>query len=111
MVILPSALISLGFSCVIILTCYSGDKLLLHVSRTYPDNIFLRAVVDSSTHATIGGLSWAVVESDKLLMNYQSWMNCLACVFLSAIVDVDHFLAAGSLDIKVSLFQLSNLTD
>lgn len=105
MVVSSSVTIAFGviFCLLIVLVCYSGDYILFYVSSKYSHSLVLRAFVDSSTHAVIGGLCWALVESDRLLVNFQSWINCISCMFLAAIVDVDHFISAGSLDLQVIL--------
>lgn len=67
------------------------------------DGHVVRAVTDNLIHALVGALVWAVVENFRHFGNYKLWQNCLCCAVLAAVVDADHFLAAGSLDLKKAL--------
>ena len=68
-----------------------------------PGKDVIKALIDSSTHALVGFFVWAIVENSSLLTDCSKWLNCVAAAVLAASVDVDHFLAAGSMNLKVSL--------
>ncbi|KAG7201767.1 hypothetical protein KM043_004487 [Ampulex compressa] len=59
-----------------------------------------RAIFDNVTHATVGGLTWAliIVLSKKSLI--QNLPSIFLCFLMASFIDVDHFLAAGSWDLN-----------
>ena len=62
----------------------------------------VRAISDNLTHATVGGITWALVlilSKKSVLENVGS---VIVCFFMSSLIDVDHFITAGSWDINVS---------
>lgn len=85
--------------------CFTGDHV-LQMSNT----ILSKAVVDSSTHCLVAILSWLIVllkchKRSTMLIN--SIFELLLCGFLATSIDVDHFIQARSLKLKVSSFKLS----
>jgi len=77
------------------LLCICGDAL---VQRSV--GIWSRALGDSSVHAAVASVAWLAVTADHvtLLTVLQSGL----CGVLSSAIDLDHFIAAGSLSLKVS---------
>lgn len=62
----------------------------------------VRAISDNLTHATVGGITWTLV----LVLSKKSVVDNLGsiviCFFMSSLIDIDHFITAGSWDINVS---------
>lgn len=81
-----------------IVSC-SGDRLVDNSK-----NNVLRASFDNLTHALIGGLSWILVlilSKKTILPNIYSVVYCTA---ISSLIDLDHFVAAASFNLRVSPF-------
>ncbi|GFN81798.1 chromosome 5 open reading frame 28 [Plakobranchus ocellatus] len=92
------------------MVCLAGDFMLHKAAAgTLPGNgrtknhEMVRAFVDSSTHAIIGFLVWALVENPSILGDFRKWLNCFAAAALAASVDLDHFWAAGELNLKKAM--------
>lgn len=61
----------------------------------------LKAINDNLTHGLIGGLSWMVYcvkrRKSRLIV-----FEVVLCTLLSSLIDLDHFVAAKSVLLKVS---------
>lgn len=70
-----------------------------------PDLLVVRAFLDSSAHFLIGALSWAIADQSSSFRRLLLEAFCAGCI--SSMVDIDHFIQAGSLHLKdaVSLSQ------
>ncbi|GFS22551.1 transmembrane protein 267 [Elysia marginata] len=104
----PAPILSLFLCCIIVTVCLTGDIMLTKVplqssSGRFYNSAIVRAFIDSSTHALVGFFVWAMVENSSLLTDWSKWFNCVAAAVLAASVDLDHFLAAGSLSLKKAL--------
>ncbi len=62
---------------------------------------WLRAVTDSATHGLVGASSWAAVML-RTNGSASPWAEVTLAGVLASSVDVDHFIAARSLDLKVN---------
>ena len=82
--VLPLHLLLLG-------VCLLGDHLLLTLASPAA-----RALADSATHAAVAALCWALVIS-----SCSCWGQLLLSGVLSSAIDVDHFILARSLHLKV----------
>ncbi|KAH3875484.1 transmembrane protein 267-like isoform X1 [Dreissena polymorpha] len=82
----------------LVTTCLLGDHLL---KSSLARQRYVVAVCDSVTHGLIGGISWAILTNATLCRS--DMFQCLVAMMLSMMVDVDHFLAAGSLSLKAAL--------
>jgi len=67
-------------------------------------NRWPRALCDNAVHAAIASLAWLAVTVDHvtILLILQSGL----CGLLSSAVDLDHFVAAGSLSLNASICDL-----
>ncbi|XP_033725856.1 transmembrane protein 267-like [Pecten maximus] len=76
-----------------------GDFLL---AREY-ENLVFRIFTDSLTHGLVGFFSWAIVIDLRPLTSTQ-WvrglLQCIICMGLSMVVDVDHAIMARSLNLN-----------
>ena len=91
-------------------TCIVGDYLLYNV-----ENSLVKAVSDNITHGLVGFLSWFIIiynVQGSFLSNIKSnWKGLLASGLISCIIDIDHFILAHSLHLKVILiFSMWQLT-
>ncbi|KAJ8917197.1 hypothetical protein NQ315_012689 [Exocentrus adspersus] len=61
-----------------------------------------QAVFDNATHALIGGLSWFIVciNYKRELGSFRILLETACCTFLASLIDLDHFAAAKSLNLK-----------
>lgn len=77
--------------------CYLADKLLQFsfIQQTY----WLRALSDNMVHGIIGLWSWAIVIG---LKKKSDFTEVILAGFLSSVIDMDHFILAGSFSLKVS---------
>ena len=78
--------------------CFIGDN--AGYTRAIQKSLWLRAITDNMTHAAVAFFGWAAVTDFRFRKNI---LGCILCALSSSIVDMDHFLAAGSLDISVSI--------
>lgn len=77
--------------------CFAADRL-LQVSFIQ-QNDWLRAFSDNAVHGILGMWSWAIVIG---LRKKSDFTEVTLAGFLASVIDVDHFLLAGSLSLKVS---------
>lgn len=71
---------------------------------SFADDPWERAITDNIYHAFMGGISWfmfrsvngAVILSDNLII-----FEGITASFMSSVIDVDHFIEAKSLNLKV----------
>ena len=64
------------------------------------ENPLSRAAVDSVTHGFIAAVSWLLVTD--LQMNMRNLTEVFLSGVLGMVIDIDHFVAAGSLSLNVS---------
>ncbi|KAG8131133.1 hypothetical protein E2320_017802 [Naja naja] len=78
--------------------CYLADRLLQYsfIQQTY----WLRALSDNMVHGIIGLWSWAIVIG---LKKKSDFTEVILAGFLSSVIDMDHFILAGSLSLKAAL--------
>ncbi|XP_007430525.1 transmembrane protein 267 [Python bivittatus] len=78
--------------------CFVADRLLQFsfIQQTY----WLRALSDNMVHGAIGLWSWAIVIG---LKKKSDFTEVILAGFLSSVIDVDHFILAGSLSLKAAL--------
>lgn len=83
-----------------------GDYIVAHTQL----HIF-QAIFDNATHGVIGGLSWFLIciNYKKELSSSYVVLETAACSFLSSLIDVDHFIAAKSLNLTVISFSVYSL--
>ena len=66
----------------------------------------MKALGDNVTHGVIGALSWCVVSVsplNSLLSSIKaSWRLIVLAGVISSVMDVDHFIQAGSLDLQAA---------
>lgn len=90
----------------LVIVCIVGDNILL-VTGSSQD--ITKALVDNLTHFLVAVISWLIVLlachlRSSLIIN--SVIELFLCGFIASIIDVDHFLMAKSLKLKVSLCKL-----
>lgn len=76
--------------------CLIADRLLQF--PIIQQNNWLRALSDNAVHGVIGMWSWAIVIGVKKKTDLR---EIILAGFLASVIDVDHFLLAGSLSLKV----------
>ncbi len=84
---------------VLVTSMVAGDTCGMFVSERLGDSLWLRAVIDNTTHGMIAFWSWALVENYNF--DKYKFVNCVICAAISMGVDLDHFVAAKSFTIKV----------
>ncbi|XP_041460403.1 transmembrane protein 267-like [Lytechinus variegatus] len=94
-------------SAILIVTCITGDFLLSKIHPPRP-SYWYRALVDNGTHGLVGLLSWAIVINPTLLpfgalLENEFLWEIILCGILSSLVDLDHFAAAGTLNLQKTL--------
>ncbi|XP_020639261.1 transmembrane protein 267 [Pogona vitticeps] len=88
-----SAISSLGLG----IFCFVADKLLQF--SFIQQNDWLRALSDNTVHGVVGLWSWAIVIG---LKKKSDFTEVMLAGFLSSVIDVDHFILAGSLSLKAA---------
>lgn len=77
----------------------TGDYIVSH-SRLH----IFQAIFDNVTHCVIGGLSWFLVcIICKRYNSYQTLLEVAVCALVSSLIDIDHFIVAKSIYLKVGL--------
>jgi len=61
---------------------------------------WFRVICDSTVHATVASLAWLAVAADHVTL--LTLFQCILCGLMSSAVDLDHFIAAGSLSLQAS---------
>ncbi len=82
-------------------TCLACDHILqlpAVASSTYGG-----AVVDNFSHGLVGVVSWAVVVVAIPSCSLRQLAEVILCGLLASLLDVDHFIAARSFELKVIL--------
>ena len=64
--------------------------------------MIMRALLDNGTHCLIGFLAWLAIDSGGL--SRSGLQSALLCGLIASLVDVDHFVQARSLSLKVNCF-------
>ena len=90
--------VAVALSLALVATCVAGD-----LAATRLPWGLLRALADNLTHGAVAGLSWLIVCAKNFDFKSWAWLEALACGAAACLVDVDHFVAAGSLSLKVRL--------
>lgn len=80
--------------------CFAADRFLQ--LSFIQQNDWLRALSDNTVHGVVGLWSWAIVIG---LRKKSDFSEVLLAGFLSSVIDMDHFIASGSLSLKVSIVQ------
>ena len=80
----------------LVLTCCVGD-LALHLTAS-AGPCWSRAVLDTSIHGLVALLAWAAVTWSAV-----SWRLAVLAGACGAVIDLDHALMAGSLNIQVRI--------
>lgn len=101
----------LSKNCVIILSLLTillvavvGDTLVQ--SYTFPIfPLFFKCITDSSSHFAVAALSWNVVENIANQKQRQNLTAVCFCGFLASLIDLDHFIYAGSFLLKVHILK------
>lgn len=88
-------IINLVLSVVIAVTCVVGDIKLRTVSKQLTKSIW-----DNAAHALIGFFSSTIILTNHVDYLYLA----VACMMMSSIIDVDHFIAARSVKLSVRTF-------
>lgn len=86
-------------STLVTLTCLLGDNF---VELT--QHPLLKALGDNATHALIGalsGIAFAIQFYEKTT-HFFGWFLILTCFACSSLIDLDHFVAAGSWSLEVN---------
>lgn len=77
------------------LTCIGVDYLML--VPIIHNNDYARAVTDNAGHGLIAAISWLVVSG----IHKETIFQGVACALISSAIDLDHFIMAKSLKLKV----------
>ena len=59
---------------------------------------YLRALTDSAVHGLVAAASWIIIRFD---ISSKLCLEIFICALLSMLIDVDHFIAAKSTNLKV----------
>ena len=86
--------------------CIGSDRIILAVKpivmkRLADNSTIILSIMDNLAHGVIAGCSWLL--SVNLEFNSGNIANAIKCALTACCVDADHFLAAGSLRLKVGL--------
>ncbi|KAJ7335014.1 hypothetical protein JRQ81_012955 [Phrynocephalus forsythii] len=81
--------------------CFVADKLLQF--SLIQQNDWLRALSDNAVHGVVGLWSWAIVIG---LKKKSDLTEVMLAGFLSSVIDLDHFVLAGSLSLKSVHWQI-----
>lgn len=85
--------------CLIPLTTYLGDRVILTTSSSLP--LIVKCAVDNLTHLLVALFSYIYVICSQDFRKKELAVFASLCGVLASFIDVDHFIAAGSLNLKV----------
>lgn len=92
--------LKLILSLMAIFTAYFGDHVVF--KSKHSTSFQFRAIADSLVHGSLGFLSSLMFFSHEITINPQACAyNVIFCTFVSSFIDVDHFIVARSIYIKV----------
>lgn len=94
MIVHKNWVVNLALSSVIAVTCAAGDKKL----KSVPTSLKKVLLVDNAIHGIVGLFSVFITFMDHSDLFYLA----IACMMISSLIDVDHFIAAKSLKLSVS---------
>lgn len=90
-------LINSLLTCCLYATTETGDFLVNSVTAQYQ-----KALCDNGTHAIVAAFSWMIVCVWSRYKNVnQLFIESLTCGIIGSAIDLDHFLAARSTNLKV----------
>lgn len=89
------------FNFLLVNTTIIGDYVVFN--SKYSDSQLFRAIADSIVHASIGFLSSLIYFTYNHNTSVPIHINVFICTFVSSFIDVDHFIAAKSIYLKVCL--------
>nr|XP_056704733.1 transmembrane protein 267 [Euleptes europaea] len=78
--------------------CFAADRFLQF--SLIQQNDWLRAISDNSVHGVVGLWSWAIVIGLKKKSDFS---EVFFAGFLSSVIDMDHFILAGSFSLKAAV--------
>ena len=82
--------------------CVLGDTFLTKPSLS--SRLWLRSLGDSLTHGVVGACCWAaVIVVEENFQRPSTWGKVLLAGVLASTIDIDHFVAAKSFDLKVRI--------
>ena len=85
--------------------CFVGDTFLARPSIS--SHLRLRSAADSLTHGIVGACCWAaVITTEDNFRHLSTWGRILLAGFVASIIDIDHFLSARSLSLKVKYLMI-----
>ncbi|XP_023021150.1 transmembrane protein 267 [Leptinotarsa decemlineata] len=96
MIFLGNFTLSYYLTVLLAIVAVIGDYVVVH------SNIHVyQAIFDNATHAVIGGLSWCIVYlKNKPENSLSAVLEIAACTVMSSFIDIDHFFAARSFQLK-----------
>lgn len=101
-------LIKILLSVSIIFTGLFGDYVVFR--SKYSESQLFRAAADTTVHAAIGFLSACLFFTHRLnLLPITCIYNTVFCTMLSSIIDIDHFIVAQSINLKVCILGIDYL--
>ncbi len=78
--------------------------------KSLPRGLLVRAVADNLVHGLVGGWTWAnsvMVLGGKLISTVRV-LQVACCVAMASAIDLDHFIAAKSMAMKVKFVASSD---
>lgn len=83
--------------------CYLADDLM--ETSFISGTTVLKAITDNAAHGIIAAWSWAITTSFS--STWKTIYEIIICFICSCGLDIDHFVAARSIKLKVILFVLN----
>ena len=82
--------------------CVLGDTCLTKPSLS--SRLWLRSLGDSLTHGVVGACCWAaVIVVEENFQRPSTWGKVLLAGVMASTIDIDHFVAAKSFDLKLRI--------
>lgn len=97
MIVHKNWIINSSLSAVTAITCVAGDIKLRTVSEPLS-----RSIWDNTAHALIGFFSALIILTDHVDHLHMA----IACMIMSSIIDIDHFIEARSARLTVRVIEL-----
>lgn len=86
-------------------TAVVGDTVIQSMNPNI--SLLLKCFTDSATHFLLASFSWNYVETSSMNKRIHLVVSIM-CGLLASIIDIDHFIAVGTISLQVNIITISN---
>ena len=86
-------------------TAVVGDTVIQYMNPNI--SLLLKCFTDSATHFFLASFSWNYVETSSMNKRIHLVVSIM-CGLLASIIDIDHFIAVGTISLQVNIITIFN---